>query len=193
MGSSQDKPIRPVRINVVGVSGSGKSTLARRLAELAGVPLVEMDALFWKPGWTGSADDEFFPRIEASLAGEEWILDGNYSRSVPVKWRNVREVVWIDFSRSRTLWQSVRRACKRAWSGEELWPGTGNRESFGKVFFSRESVIWWSITSRARQRERYLAAMADPAWAHIEFMRLGSPAELERYVAEFADRIRGRL
>ena len=40
------------RVLVVGCAGSGKSALARRLASLTGLPLIELDRAFWRPGWT---------------------------------------------------------------------------------------------------------------------------------------------
>ncbi|MCG8379852.1 MAG: (d)CMP kinase, partial [Proteobacteria bacterium] len=68
------------RINVVGSSGSGKSTVAKKLAARINAPYVELDALNWKPNWTESTDDELFPDLESALAGDAWVLDGNYTR-----------------------------------------------------------------------------------------------------------------
>ncbi len=173
---------RPARINVIGVSGSGKSTFAKRLSALTGIRHVEMDALFWKPGWTGTGDDEFLAKLEQALEGDEWILDGNYSRTQPVKWQRATMVVWVDYPFHRTLWQAVRRAFGRASTKEEIWPGTGNRESFRKSFFSKDSIIWWTITSYGRQRERYPKAMVDPAWRHLRFVRLQSPSAADAFL-----------
>jgi adenylate kinase family enzyme len=180
---------RPARINVVGVSGSGKSTLAKRLSALTGIRHLEMDALYWKPGWTDPTDEEFFAKLEQALEGEEWILDGNYSRSQPVKWRNVTMIVWVDYSLARTLWQAVSRAFRRSLTKEELWPGTGNRESFRKSFFSKDSIIWWTITSRRRQRQRYLWIMEDPEHAHLKIIRLTSRREAEWFCTTLAHQI----
>ena len=47
------------RILVMGSSGSGKSTFARRLSGITGIPMVSIDALFWKPGWVESDRAEF--------------------------------------------------------------------------------------------------------------------------------------
>lgn len=189
-----DVPIqvsRPARINVIGVSGSGKSTFAKQLSKLTEIPSIEMDALFWKAGWTESKDEEFFAKLEQALEGDEWILDGNYSRTQPLKWRRATLVIWVDYSLLRTLWQAVRRACRRAITKEELWPGTGNRESFRKSFLHRDSIIWWTITSRKRLRQRYFRLMEDPAHAHLTFVRLTSPRETECFsralVAQLGD------
>lgn len=125
-----------MKINVVGTSGSGKSTLARQLAERLDVPYIEMDRLYWRPEWQGTPDDVFLTRLEQALAeaGEGWVLDGNYSRTQASKWREVDYILWLDYGFGRTLWQAVRRACRRAASKRELWPGTGNRESFRRSF-----------------------------------------------------------
>jgi len=69
------------RINVVGTTGSGKTTTARRLAERLGLRRIELDALFWKPGWEQTPDDEFLPAVDKATLGDNWVLDGNYSRS----------------------------------------------------------------------------------------------------------------
>ncbi|MGQ6597226.1 AAA family ATPase [Serratia sp. IR-2025] len=165
-----------MKINVVGTSGSGKSTLARQLAERLDAPYIEMDRLYWRPEWQGTPDDAFLARLEQALAeaGEGWVLDGNYSRTQPIKWREVDYILWLDYGFGRTLWQAVRRACRRAASKRELWPGTGNRESFRRSFFSRESIVLWTVRTYAKNRRKYLAEMAGAGRC---FIRLRSPRQ----------------
>lgn len=57
------------RFNVVGSSGSGKSMVAKALAASLGLAFFEMDALFWRPNWEESSDEEFLPKLEAALGG----------------------------------------------------------------------------------------------------------------------------
>jgi len=78
------------RVNVIGTSGSGKSTFGRQLATRLGVPFVEMDAVYWGPDWTEPSDEAFIPKIKAIADGSHWVLDGNYSRTTAVKWRQVQ-------------------------------------------------------------------------------------------------------
>lgn len=171
-----------MKINVVGTSGSGKSTFARRLAEKLGCPHVELDALFWGPNWSETSDAEFFRRIEEALSGHCWVVDGNYTRAIPVKWRDVDAVVWLDYGFFRTLRQAVLRAVRRAWCGEELWQGTGNRETFFRSFFSRDSVVLWTIRTYAENRRRNEQLMHDPSFGHIRFVRFRKPEDAEGFI-----------
>lgn len=164
-----------MKINIIGTSGSGKSTLARRIAAELALPYIEMDRLYWRPDWQGTPDDELLATLANTLdATPGWVLDGNYNRTRPVKWRDVDMVVWVDCGFTRTLRQAVARAFKRAWHRQELWPGTGNRESFRRSFFSRESIIIWTIKTWRSNRERYEADMQNPQYAHIQFIRITS-------------------
>lgn len=169
------------RINVVGTSGSGKSTFSQRLASVLDVPYVEMDALYWRENWTGVSDEDFFETLEDRLqATDGWVLDGNYSRTIPIKWRFADTVIWIDYRFSRTLYQAVKRALWRSWSKTEIWAGTGNRESFAKLF-SRNSIVLWTITTYRKRVADYEAIISSGDYPHIEFVRLRSPRESEAF------------
>lgn len=178
-----------MKINVVGTSGSGKSTVARQLAQKLAVPYIEMDKLYWRPNWQNASDDEFLHLVEQALvsAPAGWVLDGNYTRTQAVKWRDVDWVVWVDYGFCRTLWQAFRRAAVRAWHQTELWPDTGNCESYRRSFFSRESIVLWTIKTYRKNRRKYLADRQDPANRHIRFIQLRSPAETADFLASLPE------
>jgi len=179
------------RINVIGTSGSGKSVLSRRLAALLQAPHVEIDSLFWRPGWQQTPDADFHAAVAEAVAAPRWVLDGNYSGTIPVKWSRVDAVVWLDYPFITTFGQMLGRTLRRAWTREELWPGTGNRESFAKSFFSRDSILWWMITTHGKTRRSITARMADPAFAHIRFVRLRSRTETEALLLQMQASARG--
>lgn len=68
------------RIVVVGPTCSGKSTLAATLAKRLDVPFVELDALFWRPGWEESDDATFSAKMAEATAGDGWAVAGGYRR-----------------------------------------------------------------------------------------------------------------
>ncbi|MEM9161279.1 MAG: adenylate kinase, partial [Verrucomicrobiota bacterium] len=82
-----------------------------------------------------------------------------------------------------TFSRSLRRAFHSSWTKQELWPGTGNRETFRKSFFSRDSVVLWCLENYGKIRNRNKRLMADPQYAHILFIRLKSPKDAEKYLA----------
>ena len=67
------------RIAVLGPPGSGKSFVAGRLAQAAGLPLVHMDRLAYRPGWQGTPRDDLLRMHQEWLDRPEWVLDGNYT------------------------------------------------------------------------------------------------------------------
>jgi adenylate kinase family enzyme len=170
------------RISVVGASGAGKSTTARALARDLGVPFVELDAIFHQPGWAPLADDEFRRRVAELAAGDAWVIDGNYSAVRPLVWARADTVIWIDLPRlavmRQIIWRTLRRVAFRA----ELW--NGNRERWAN-FFSwnpEKSVIWWAWTRHPVYRQRYAAAIRDPAYAQLRFVRLQSRTAIRRFL-----------
>jgi adenylate kinase family enzyme len=173
------------RIIIVGSSCAGKSTLGERLAGLLGVPFVELDALFWKPGWVNSDDDEFMARIAEETAGDGWVVAGNYHRqTTPLTWPRADTIIWLDMSRPVTTWRVLKRSWRRWRSNELLW-GT-NREKFWeqlKVWSPTESLIAYNWSTHHEKRARYLAAMRDPAYAHVRFHHLRTPREVSGLLA----------
>jgi adenylate kinase family enzyme len=170
-----------MRINVIGTSGSGKTTFGRQLAEILEIPFLEMDAIFWGPNWSFPPDEEFFPGLSEILKGEKWVLDGNYTRTLGVKWSRVQAVIWLNYSFSRTVYQAVTRAISRLFSREELWPDTGNRENL-KMLFSKDSIILWTLRSYHRHSKRNAGYMENEDFSHIKFHRIKSPREAKRFL-----------
>jgi adenylate kinase family enzyme len=63
------------RALVLGSSGPGKSTFARRLSQITGIPMVSVDAIYWKPGWRPSDLDSFETSMTQIANQPSWIID----------------------------------------------------------------------------------------------------------------------
>jgi hypothetical protein len=116
------------------------------------------------------------------------VVDGNYSKVRDLVWARADTVVWLDLPKRtvmrRIVWRTLRRVAGRA----ELW--NGNRERWRNLFTwdPEESVISWAWHKHGQNRERYAAAMADPANSHLRFVRLTSPAAVRRFLRSCVDR-----
>lgn len=168
------------RILVVGTTGSGKTTTARRLAKRLQLRHVELDEVFWKPGWTETPDEEFLPAVEMATRGDRWIVDGNYSRTRPIVWPRADTLIWLDFGFLRVFRQLLVRTVRRSVRREVLWGGC--RETLAKQFISRDSILWWCVKTHWRRRRNYPAVLAQPDHAHLTIYRFRSPAEMGRWL-----------
>ncbi len=174
------------RIQVVGPSCSGKSTLAADLATRLGLDFVELDALFWKPGWVEPAEEEFAEKLRESTRNDAWIIAGNYSRhTIPVFWERLETVVWLDFPLRTTLPRILKRSWKRSSQNELLW-GTNYERFWPQLkFWDLNSLIGYTVRRGKKSRERFLNAQRDESLAHIRWIRLTGPREVERWLQGF--------
>lgn len=174
------------RIHVMGNSSSGKSTLAERLSRALELPLVELDALNWEPGWVGLNDHdpaEFERRIEAATEGDGWVVAGSYaSFSQRVFWDRLDTVVYLDLGVPRLVWRMLRRSWRRMRTGELLW-GTNTERFWPQLMVWRreQSLVWWIVTQQRRKRNQLAGWMVDPTWSHIRFVHLTSRQDIEAF------------
>ena len=171
-----------MRVNVIGTSGSGKTSVARQIAKKLNIPYVELDELFWKPNWTESTDEELFPKLEKALSADGWVLDGNYTRTIPIKWKRCRMVVYLDLPFHIVLYRIIKRSLIRGFRNEELW--AGNKETVLKHLFTRDSMILWTIKRFSTNRKRFAINSKNPEYSHIKFVRLRSKKEIGNFVTQ---------
>jgi adenylate kinase family enzyme len=172
------------RVSVVGTSGAGKSTLSRALSVALDTDCLELDSVYHQPDWVPLPREEFRRRVGDAVAGERWVIDGNYTSNVKdLIWARADTVVWLDLPKRtvmrRIIWRSFQRAARRV----ELW--NGNRERWRNLFSldKEESVVAWAWQTHAATRAKLEAAMADPLNDHLRFVRLTRPAEVRRFLA----------
>lgn len=173
-------------INVVGTSAAGKSTLSKAIAGTLGLGYIELDNLFWQDNWQQSCDEAFFEAIEQAQAQypKGYVIDGNYTRSIPVKWRQIDTVIWLDLPFSQNLRRAIRRAVSRAWYQQPLWSNSNNRESF-KQLFSRDSIVWWMIKTHRKNQRHYQKLMRlNP---NLNWIHLQSTQQVEQFLTSLKD------
>jgi adenylate kinase family enzyme len=97
------------RIAIIGSSGSGKSTLARQLGALLNLPVIHLDAHFWRAGWVQAEREVWRERVSELAAGERWIIDGNYSSTMDLRLPRAETIIFLDFPRWLCLLRVLRR------------------------------------------------------------------------------------
>jgi adenylate kinase family enzyme len=141
------------RVLVIGSGGAGKSTFASRLGERAGLPVIHLDAEYWRAGWVETPRDEWVARVTGFLEGDAWVMDGNYGGTLPARLAASDTVIFLDLPRVVCLWRVLRRWLRhRGHARPDMAAGCDER-------LSLEFLRWIWDYPRTR-RPRILAALA---------------------------------
>lgn len=147
---------------VLGRGGAGKSTLARQLGEVTGLPVIELDTLFWQPGLNPAEPAQWARRQRDLARRPAWIADGDlgpYDSALGVRLQAADTIVILDFGFLRCAWRSVRRGRERA----DYWR--------------------WVWTYRRQALPAIMRAVGRDA-PQAEVYRLRGPAAVRHFLAE---------
>ena len=139
------------RVAVIGCGGSGKSTFADALGRALGVDVLHLDALYWQPGWVATAREPWRRVQQQLVAGDRWIIDGNYAATLDIRLARADTVVFFDVPRRDCV-----RGVLRRWAhhhGEPL-QARGCPERWSWEF------LLWVYRYPRHSRPRVLAAIA---------------------------------
>jgi len=174
VGIRRPSNVRPVqRVAILGAGGSGKSDLARQIAARTGLPVTHLDVLFWREGWTPAPTDEATAKLAAVVAGERWVVDGNFLTEDASRFARADTVIFLDLPRRTCLWRIAKRLVRDRRRERADLPD-GCRESFDP------DGIRWIWRYRRRDRPNVLRLLANlDSTVH----RLTTRAEVQRFVA----------
>ena len=114
------------RVIVIGCPGSGKTTFAEKLNKNTDLPLYYLDAIWHKPDKSHIPREEFDQRLLEILATDEWIIDGNYGRTVEMRLKECDTVILFDLPTEVCLQGATERLGKGRydlpWIEKELDP-----------------------------------------------------------------------
>jgi adenylate kinase family enzyme len=162
------------RIAIIGSTATGKSTLARRLGLLLGLPVYHLDALFWRPGWIPTPDDEWEEVLRQILRGDHWIVDGNFTSSIRERLEAADTILFLDLPRWISIAAVTRRRIEQLW---HLPPGVaaGCEPMFNLRLFR------WIWTFPEDHRPHFLALLSDqPAAKRVLILK--SRHEVRRFL-----------
>lgn len=143
----QNLPTSCHRVVVLGCAGSGKSTLTRRLGVLLQLPVVHLDRLFWLPGWKEMEKAAFDALVQTEASREDWIIDGNYNRTLPFRLEKADMVIYLDLPRGSCLWNVLWRAIShRGQNRPDMAPGCTEKVDW-------EFLTWiWNFNCTHREK-----------------------------------------
>jgi adenylate kinase family enzyme len=168
------------RLCVIGTTGSGKSTMAGELSRRLCIPRLEIDSVYWLPGWKERDRQVTRQVLEEFTRAEAWVVDGNYRWLRDIIWPKAEALVWLDYPLSVVMWHLWHRTWQRVLSRELLW-GT-NQERLVEQFFSKDSLFLWALKTYGRHKKEYSRLPLLPDQAHLKVYRLRTTSEANAWL-----------
>lgn len=100
------------RVMIIGCPGSGKTTLSHEIAKILRLPLYHLDLVMWQENWTAVPYQEFIAEQNKIIATESWVVDGNFTKSIPARIMASDTIVFLDVPRFICLYRLLKRYVK---------------------------------------------------------------------------------
>ncbi len=109
---------------VIGCPGAGKSTFSKKLSEISGLPLYHLDMIWHKKDKTNVSREEFDIALKNIMSKQEWIIDGNYARTMETRIKECDTIFFLDIPTEVCLENVKKRIGKprndMPWTEEEF-------------------------------------------------------------------------
>jgi adenylate kinase family enzyme len=173
----------PKRIQIVGISAAGKSTVAREIGQILHIEVIHLDTHMWQAGCQLTPPEKESPIVEELLKRPAWIIDGNYTASLPQRLKEADAIVMVDFPR----WLCFLRAFKRIFT----YFGR-TRPDMGKGCPERVNVSFfkWIWRYPYDERPELLRQIATHGYG-TKFVRLRGHRQTQRWLEALRKRYQG--
>lgn len=120
--------------------------MAKKLAEVLDYPLIHLDNEFWKPGWVKTPREEWIEKQKEIMAGEKWIMDGNYDSTMEIRFIECDLIIFLDIKPIPCMISAIKRHGKKRSDLPDYL-----EEKFDREFFDFLKWIWnFSKTSKPK-------------------------------------------
>jgi adenylate kinase family enzyme len=149
------------RIMVCGPSNAGKSTLAVAVGRKLELPVSHVDLFRHLPNtdWVQRPDDEFQRLHDASILGDAWVIDGNYTALMPQRLSRATGIILLGDNRWANLGRYLRRTLTEP-------------DRAGNIEGAKDSLKWdmvtWILGASPRKLARYRVTLPATGLPFVE-------------------------
>ena len=94
---------------IFGRPGSGKSTFALNLSQKLNIPVYHLDKIFYVNNWVERNYQEFLNMQQNLATQNNWIIDGNATKSLELRYAQADIVIYFLMPRLTCLWRILKR------------------------------------------------------------------------------------
>jgi adenylate kinase family enzyme len=111
------------RVVILGRGGAGKSTLALQFGNLMGLPVTELDTLFWQPGLAATDAAQWAASQQELTRRDTWIIDGDLGpyEALYIRLRAAETIIILNLAFPWCAWRTLRRGGEQADYWRWVW------------------------------------------------------------------------
>lgn len=139
------------------------------------MPVIHLDREYWQSGWIEPSREVWKATVARLIAGERWILDGNFGGSMELRLQAYDTVVFLNMPRLNCIRRLFMRWLRHRGSARPyMTPGCNEKLSL--------DFLLWIWTYRTHRRPAVLARL-EALRADQTAVVLRSGADVERFLA----------
>ncbi len=166
------------KIMIFGRPGSGKSTFALKLHRLTHIPLHHLDKHFYESNWIERDYQEFLSIQQSIIDTESWIIDGNSTKSLEMRYAEANLVLYFNFHRLICYIRIFKRLF-----GKD--PNIDDRAKDCKELIRLKLLRYmWSFEKRVAGQ----LLMLKEKYPHVDFVEIRSNADLKTLIKRLCDK-----
>jgi adenylate kinase family enzyme len=154
---------------IFGRPGSGKSTFALKLSRQLNLPLYHLDRFFYRANWVERNYTEFLDTQQALVDERNWIIDGNATKSLEMRYAHAHIVLYFNFPRLICYWRIFKRLFARDSDINDRATGCHEKIRWSLVKYT------WTFQDRVTGQINNLKEK----YPHIIFMEICSHKDLK--------------
>ena len=158
------------KIIVIGCPGSGKTTLSKLLAQKLNLPLIHLDKIQWLGDWVCIRGEDFDNILREEMKKPQWIIDGNYNRTIPMRLKQCDTVIYLDYPTYVCFFSALKRVIKNYGKVRDDMGGNC-KERFDPAFF------WFILNFNRKNRKKYHKLLNEAEGKKIIILKSRKEAE----------------
>lgn len=162
------------KIMIFGRPGSGKSTFALKLHKATNIPIHHLDKHFYEANWAEREYQEFLDIQQAIVNEDNWIIDGNSTKSLEMRYAKADLVLYFNYPK----WLCLYRIFKRLF--------VKDKELDDRADSCKETVRWslikymWGFENRVKNLIDNLSAK----YPEVKFIEVANGKDLRKLEIE---------